>query len=86
MSNKKIADSIGAEIVKSNPKYAEKSAQFLARLRWEMRRLEAGKCLWGKCPEPTNGARYCAIHKARSAEYQRVRRAGKGKSTKEIVG
>lgn len=78
--NRRIEDEIGDEIVKTNPKYAEATAKYLAELRHRLRRLASGKCLRNGCPRPGPG--YCLECRKVQAAYRRGLRLRKKEVSK----
>lgn len=48
----------------NNAKYADKKASYLARLRYDLRRLASGACRWPNCSEP-RVTQWCATHRAK---------------------
>lgn len=69
---RKIEDEIGAEIVASDAKWAGRSAEYLARVRYDLRRKFFGLCLWPGCEVRVKPRRYCDEHRARRNAWQRA--------------
>lgn len=61
---KKLEDEIGAAVTADNPKYAGKSAAYINRLRYDLRKLAKGECLWSGCKAICK-TRYCEVHLVR---------------------
>ena len=52
-----------------------RTAECMARLRYDLRRMESGLCLWAGCKEMMAGGRYCAGHRERINKRQNERYA-----------
>jgi hypothetical protein len=69
-----IQDEIGASITKDNELYKDKTAKYLARLRYDLRRRELGLCPIPACPNKTAKG-LCTTHKVRYNERMRGKTA-----------
>lgn len=60
---KRIEDEVASWVNVNNAKYADKKASYLARLRYDLRRLASGACRWPGCKEPRL-TQWCENHRA----------------------
>lgn len=74
-----ICDSIGAEITNENELYKDKTAKYLAELRFRLRHKAAGYCSYGACKEKAKS--YCEFHQAYvNRRAREKRKKGNGKN------
>lgn len=82
MSPKLKQDDI-ADMIKSDMALtADRSAKYLATLRYNLRRDKLGICRYGGCKAPKDGARYCRAHMDYRNKKQNARYSAKKKAEK----
>ena len=64
MSNTPIGDHWTEEITKSNKLYTDKTAKYLASLRYTLRKAERGECQRNGCKEMARPRTLCPRHLA----------------------
>ena len=70
MSNTPKKDRAWQIVQRDKPEYANKSAGYLARVRYAMRRAEQGLCAYAGCPKKVRGM--CDEHRKRAYANRRA--------------